>query len=95
MQTYKIKIYNSQYSFVKFNDVSKFKELLLDSIPKDKMIFHKKFTMLKNVHKQKIMKMQKQKFQTTSKIFLMICITFIKKDMKKNLLQIKKDAQKI
>ena len=42
MQTYKIKIYNSQYSFVKFNDVSKFKELLLDSIPKDKMIFHKK-----------------------------------------------------
>ena len=47
MQTYKIKIYNSQYSFVKFNDVSKFKELLLDSIPKDKMIFHKKFTMLK------------------------------------------------
>ena len=44
--------YNSQYSFVKFKDVSEFKELSLDSMHKKMKNFHKKFTDLKNVTPQ-------------------------------------------
>ena len=54
MQTNKKNLfYNSQHSFVKFKDISDFKELLLDSMYKKLNAVHKKFTIFKNlIHKQ-------------------------------------------
>ena len=45
-------IYNSQGSFVKFKDISDFKELPLDSMHKKQNNFHIKFTGFKNVSRQ-------------------------------------------
>ena len=45
-------IYNSQGSFVKFKDISDFKELPLDSMHKKQNNFHIKFTRFKNVSRQ-------------------------------------------
>ena len=45
-------IYNSQHSFVKFEDIDEFKELSLDSMHKKLNDFHKKLTKLKNVSPQ-------------------------------------------
>ena len=42
-------VYNSQYSFVKFKDISDFKEMSLDFMHKRLHNFHKKFTRLKNI----------------------------------------------
>ena len=50
MQTNKKNLfYNSQHSFVKFKDISDFKELSLDSMQKSWMVFIKKVTRLKNL----------------------------------------------
>ena len=48
--------YNPQHSFVKFKDVSDFKELPLDSMHKKLNDFHKKFTRLKKRNPQTIEK---------------------------------------
>ena len=55
MQTNKKNLfYNSQHSFLKFKDISDFKELLLDSMHKKLNAFHKNLLSLKNsIHKQK------------------------------------------
>ena len=45
-------VYNQQHSFEKFKDISKFKEMLLDSMNKKLSEFHKKFTRFKNVNPQ-------------------------------------------
>ena len=48
--------YNPQHSFVKFKDVSDFKELPLDSMHKKLNDFHKKFSRLKKRNPQTIEK---------------------------------------
>ena len=45
-------VYNQQHSFAKFKDISNFKEISLDSIPKILNDFHKKFIKLKSVDSQ-------------------------------------------
>ena len=45
-------VYNQQHSFVKFKDVSDFKEMSLDSMHKRLNDFNKKFTKLKSVNLQ-------------------------------------------
>ena len=45
-------VYNSQHSFVKFNNISEFEELSLDTMHKKLKNFHKQFTSLKNVAPQ-------------------------------------------
>ena len=42
-------VYNSQHSFVKFKDISEFKELSFGSMYKKLKNFHKKVADLKNV----------------------------------------------
>ena len=42
-------VYNSQHSFLKFKDISEFKELSLDSMYRKLKNFHKKIADLKNV----------------------------------------------
>ena len=44
--------YSSQHSFVKFKDISDFRELLLNSLHKKLNAFHKKFTGLKKLTPQ-------------------------------------------
>ena len=44
--------YNSQHSFVKFKDISDFKELSVDSMQKSWMVFIKKVTRFKNLISQ-------------------------------------------
>ena len=57
MQTNKKNLfYNSQHSFVKFKDISDFKELLLDSMYKKLNVVHKKFTVFKKLNPQTIEK---------------------------------------
>ena len=57
MQTNKKNLfYNSQHSFLKFKDISDFKELLLDSMRKKLNAFHKKFTIFKKLNPQTIEK---------------------------------------
>ena len=45
-------VYNQQHSFVKFKDISDFKEMSLDSMHKRLNDFYKKFTKLKSVNLQ-------------------------------------------
>ena len=70
--------YNPQHSFPKFEDISDFEELLLDSMRKKLNDFYKKFIKFKDVNPR-----TKENEVTMSDIFLRIFITITKKDMKK------------